>query len=170
MSITEDMVGAQSVTSGAVTSGWEQKPYRPARLGSGVLCPAPNPENPSTKGADQDLCESPMTTRLRGGVDSLGRPIGEYLCETCGVVFVAITIGLHTDVEFNDVATDPMDMEIKPPISIATALRRGERAPRPVNWQLARKMARLEVCTECGNIVQTDNGEWEAHQRTHRED
>lgn len=165
----EIVVGASTPTSGSL-GGYEQKPYRPARQGSGVLCPNPNPEAPTQKGPDQDLCESPLTTRLRGGVDTLGRPLGEYLCETCGAVFVAIIVGLDPVVKFSDVATQPEEMTEKAPINIATALRRGERAPRLSNQALKRKIARLEICTECENIVRTDNGEWEAHQRGHLED
>lgn len=165
-----DAVSTIGSVSGTVTPLRDPTPYRPARLGSGVLCPNPNPDAPVQRGQDQDLCESPLTTRIRGGVDSIGRPLGEYLCETCGSTFVAINVGLDPVVKFDDVALDPMSAERKEPVNIGTALRRGERAPRPSNWAMRQKIARLEVCTECGNIVRTDNGEWESHQRGHRED
>lgn len=151
-------------TSGAAAS-WEQKPYRAPRLGSGVPCSAPISE---TDGSGRvALCESPLTTRLRGGKDNLSRPMAEYLCETCGTVFVALTVSLDPRVRFDEVNVPDDDMRDHPTPSIATALRRTERLPKTT---IRAKMALLEICPECGNIVHTDNGEWEAHQRAHLED
>lgn len=143
------------------------RPYRAPRLGSGVLCSA----TIEGSGKSAILCESPLTTRLRGGKDSMSRPIAEMLCETCGAVFVSITVSLDPRVAFDQVAIDDEDFDAKPAIPVATALRRAERmVGAPVSEVLRQKMARLEVCTECGNIVRTDNGEWDAHALAHRED
>jgi uncharacterized protein YlaI len=154
-------------TSGTVTPAFQQQPYRAQRLGSGVRCPAYLEDTEPGRGGSALVCDSALTTRLRGGVDSLDRPIAEYLCETCESVFVAITVALDTRVKWEDVRVDPMGMEARPATPVAAALRRTERQPREV---VAAKMARLEVCTQCQNVVATDNGEWEAHQRAHLED
>lgn len=118
-------------TSGAVTSV-DPAPYRAPRLGSGVQCSAFLGETEGRGVGQEGRCESALTTRLRGGVDVHGRPIGEYLCETCGSIFVAITVGLDTRLRFGDVAVDPMDMEHHEPVSLATALRRTDRLPRQI--------------------------------------
>jgi hypothetical protein len=121
---------------------------------------------------------------MRAGVDTFDRPIGEYLCETCGTVFVALVVSLDARVLFRDVVVDTdRDMGERRPVNIGTALRRGERRPVNIGTALRRgerqpeieveigeERSRIEVCTECGNLVRTDNGEREAHERAHRED
>jgi hypothetical protein len=155
----------ETTTGAAAGERFEQRPYREPRLGSGVLCTGVlDPGSPKT------LCESPLTTRLRAGVDTLDRPIGQYLCETCGTVFVAIVVSLDPRVQWGDVVVDPgYDLAERPAVSVATALRRTERQPEPV-VEVGEERARIEPCGQCGNLIRTDNGEWEAHERTHGED
>jgi hypothetical protein len=146
--------------TGTVGPLFEQTPYRPARIMSGVRC--------TGMLDDGTPCESPLTTRMRSGVDVDGRPLGEYLCETCGTVFVAVTAGLDVRIRFDEVADDP-DRVIRPAVSIIQALRRTERKPPAERVSpLKSKLALLEVCPECGNIVHQD--QLEAHARVHAED
>lgn len=148
-------------TSGTL-GAYEQKPYRAARLGSGVLCPAT-----TFVDGDKIECESPLTTRLRGGMDKEQRPLGEYLCETCGTTFVAVTVSLDPIVRFNEVAvrdTEGFDDDRAEVIGIARALRRGERAIKASRAQA--KKPRLLKCPECDSLF--ENAEvFDVHVRRH---
>lgn len=121
----ETLALATAHTSGTV-GAWVPRASKPSdRLGSGVLCSAK-----LTVEGETIECESPLTTRLRGGIDTLERPIGEYLCETCGIVFVAVTVSLGAHIAFDQVdASDGHNDNMLPEIiNLATAIRRGEKS------------------------------------------
>lgn len=154
----------EGLTTGSASPAFIQTPYREPRLGSGVRCPA-------TLDEEGTRCESPLTSRMRAGVDTLDRPIGEYLCETCGTIFVAISVSLDPRLRFADIVVDSdYDMSERTPVPLYRALRRIEREPEQRGVNHGEQRARIEDCPECGALVRTDTGEWQAHALSHGED
>lgn len=97
------------------------------RATSGIPC-----SNVITDPEGRYTCESRNTTIMRSGLDGDDRPIHEVLCEDCGATFVSVRYSLPTHVRFADVV-QPEDSLADPPltpVSLITALRRGERLVR----------------------------------------
>lgn len=156
-------VVVDTLGAGALGPEYRQTPYREPRLGSGVLCPGK-----VWNGEEEVECESPLTRRLRGGRDTQGRPIAEYVCETCSTVFVAVTVSIVPSVRFREVNVpdDEYESGHRTPVAVSAAIMRNERHAKASTKN--RMMDATWTCPECGHVTAH---RWRLdHERVHRID